>query len=181
MASFGELPFGLREVKLTPLGADGKTPGTAVKLPVARTLSFSETVDTEELRGDDQLQAEHDTAPVVEWELEAGGISLDAYAVFAGGAVTSSGVTPSIIKTYKKLTTDSRPYFKIEGRAISDSGGDVHALIYRAKTTDDIEGEFSEGSFFVTSLGGKGYASLETSKDNMLYDFIQNETATAIA
>ena len=174
------LPFGLRDVKLTPLGADGATPGTAVDLPVSRTLSFAEDEDFEDLRGDDTLVASHGSGPTVSWSLEAGGISLEAYAVMAGGTVTATGVTPSQKKVYSKGQTDQRPYFKIEGQSINDNGGDFHCIIYRAKATESLEGEFGDGSFFLTSAGGKGYGSLEATPIGKVYDFVQNETVTAI-
>lgn len=174
-------PFGLRDVRLTPLGADGSTPGTPVDLPAARTFSFAETEDFEGFRGDDKLIAQHGSGPAVGWELESGGISLEAYAVVAGGTVTTAGVTPNITKTYKKLATQQRPYFKAEGQAISDNGGDLHGLVYKCKATDDIEGEMSDGSFWATSLGGTGFPSTEATHIDEVYDFIHNETAVAIA
>jgi hypothetical protein len=175
------LPYGLRDVKITPLGADGKTPGTPIDLPVARTFSFSETEDFEELAGDDQKQATHGAGPVVEWSLESGGISLEAYAAIAGGTVTTSGVTPAQVKTYKKKTTDVRPSFKVEGQAISDSGGDLHGIVYRAKADGSLEGEMAQGAFWLSSASGKGYGSLEAASLDELYDFVQNETAVAIS
>lgn len=174
------LPFGMRQIRLTPLSADGLTPGAAVTLPVARTLSFGESEDTEELRGDDQIWAQHGSGPVVDWDLEAGGISLEAYAVMAGGAIITSGITPNIKKTYTKLSTDVRPYFKAEGRAVSDNGGDFHVLIYRAKVTDSLEGELSDNSFWLTSATGQGLPSLEVAHANKVYDFVHNETAVVI-
>lgn len=174
------LPFGLRDVKLTPLGANGATPGTAVDLPVSRTLSFSEDEDFEDLRGDDTLVASHGSGPTVSWDLEAGGISLEAYAVMAGGTVTSSGTTPAQKKTYSKAITDGRPYFKIEGQSINDNGGDFHCVIYRAKATESLEGEMADGSFWLTAASGKGYGSLEATPLGKVYDFVQNETAVAI-
>lgn len=174
-------PFGLRDVKLTPLGADGATPGTAVDLPAARTFSFSEAEDFESLDGDDTRVASHGSGPRIEWSLEGGGISLEAYAVIAGGTVTSTGVTPAVVKTYRKLITDARPYFKAEGQAISDNGGDFHGLVYRAKAEGNIEGEMGNGSFWVTSADGVGYGSLEATKTGRLYDFVHNETAAAIS
>lgn len=174
------LPYGLRDVRLTPLGADGKTPGTPVDLPVSRTLSFSETEDFEELAGDDTKQATHGAGPTLEWALEAGGISLEAYAVFAGGTVVTSGVTPAQKKTYTKKTSDARPSFKVEGQAISDSGGDLHGIIYRAKADGALEGEMANGAFWLTAASGKGYGSLETGSIDKLYDYVQNETVTAI-
>lgn len=174
------LPFGLRDVKLTPLGADGATPGTSVDLPVSRTLSFSETEEFEELRGDDTVAASHGSGVVVEWSLEAGGISLEAYAVMAGGTVTSSGSTPAMKKVFSKSETSARPYFKIEGQSINDNGGDFHCLIYRAKADGSLEGEMANGSFLLSSASGKGYGSLETGSLGKSYDFVHNETAVAL-
>ena len=177
------LPFGLRDIKLTPLGADGATPGSPVDLPVSRTLSFSDTEEFEELRGDDQVEASHGSGPVNEWELEAGGISLEAYAVMAGGTVTTSGVTPNEVKRYRKSATDVRPYFKIEGQAISDNGGDLHGIIYRAKADGSLEGTMEDSTFWLTSASGKGYASKEVGEEyeGAVYDFVHNETAVAIS
>lgn len=173
-------PFGLRDVRLIPLGADGSTPGTPVDLPASRVFSFAESEDFEDFRGDDKLIAQHGSGPTIEWSLEAGGISLEAYVVFAGGSVIISGVTPNVKKTYKKNANQQRPYFKVEGQAISDSGGDFHGLVYKAKATDNIEGELSDGSFWATSVGGVGFPSTEAANIDALYDFIHNETVTPI-
>ena len=51
------LPYGLRDVKLTPID-DAGVLGTPVDLPAARTFSFSEAEEFEELRGDDQVVEE---------------------------------------------------------------------------------------------------------------------------
>lgn len=175
------LPYGLRDVKLTKLLDDGTAPaGSAVDLPVSRTLSFSDTEDFNDLRGDDRLVASRGSGPVVEWDLEAGGISLEAYAVMAGGTIVQSGVTPNVIKRYTKLATDGRPYFKIEGQAINDNGGDFHGIIYRAKADASLEGSMGDGEFWLTSASGKGYPSLEAATLDRVYDFIHNETAVAI-
>lgn len=170
------LPFGLRDVRLYPLTSAGAR-GTGVDLPVSRTFSFKETVSAEQLMGDDVIQGSHDYDPVVEWELEAGGYSLEAYVILAGGTVTATGTTPAQIKTFSKKTTDARPYFEVEGQAISDSGGDMHAVVYRCKCDGDLDGKFENGSFALTKASGKGYGRLDNQK---LYDFIQNETAIAI-
>lgn len=170
------LPYGLRDVQLRAISNAGAVSTTSVDLPVARTLSFSETEDFEELRGDDKVEASHGAGPIVEWELEAGGISFEAYAALAGGTITQTGTTPAIKKTYNKKITDARPYVQIEGQAISDNGGDMHGLIYRAKADGNLEGEMGDGAFWLTSASGKGYGD---SSGNS-YDFIQNETAIAI-
>lgn len=175
------LPFGLRDVKLFPI-SDSGTVGSGVDLPVAQTFSFSEAEDFEELRGDDVVAATHGSGPTVEWELENGGISFEAYKVMAGGTVAETGVTPNQTKTFTKLATEARPYFHVEGQAISDSGGDVHAQVFRCKADDSLEGEFANGAFFTTSVSGHGFGdTVGASPTNELYIFTQNETAAAIA
>lgn len=176
------LPFGLRDVKLTPFTTGAATAyGTpSVDLPIARTFSFSETEEYEELTGDDSIVGTHGAGPVVEWELESGGLPFEAYKVMAGGTITESGTTPAMKKVFSKLSSDSRPYFKAEGQAISDSGGDVHGIVYKAKADGSLEGEFAYGAFMLTSASGKGYPSTVTADLNKLYDFVQNETAVAI-
>lgn len=183
MALGQTLPFGLRQVRLTPYTDASATAlaAASVALPMSQVFSFTETEESENLRGDDRLQTTHGKGPEIDWELTAGGISLEAYAVLAGGAAPiTTGVTPNQIKTYRKLVTDVRLPFKVEGRAISDNGGDMHAIVYRAKTTGDIAGKFEDGTFFLTNAQGKGYASLISPID-AVYDFVQNETPVVIA
>lgn len=171
------LPFGLRDVKVRPVDGTGQ-PGIGVDLPNAQTFSFSESEDFEELRGDDGLVAVHGLGASVDWELESGGIPMEAYVIMYGGAITESGVSPAAVKTYDKLGRDERPYFYVEGQAISDSGGDVHAVLYRCRATGELSGEFSDGSFFVSSSSGQ---ALPRESDDKLYSLIQNETAVAVA
>jgi hypothetical protein len=176
------LPYGLREVKITPYTDATRTTlaGSSIKFPNMQTLSFKETEDFQELRGDDQLVAVHGSGPNIEWELEGGGYSFEAVAAMYGGTVTTTGVTPNQVKTYDKLGTDIRPYFKARGRAISDSGGDFHCLIHAARATDDLEGELKDGEFWLTKASGTGLPSLVVADIGKVYSFIQNETATAV-
>lgn len=177
------LPYGLRDIKITPytdaLGVVLAT--TSIDLPVARTLSFSDTEDFEQLRGDDRVAAEHGNGAAVEWELESGGLPFEAYKAMAGGTITTTGVAPNQVKVYSKKVTDQRPYFRVEGQAISDSGGDLHCIIYRCKATGELTGEFTDGAFFLTAASGVGHPMPESAGDeaNKLYDFVQNETITA--
>ena len=91
------LPYGMRDLKLTAYAdAAGSTLGTTVlDLPNMRTLSFSETEEFEELRGDDRVVTTRGRGAVVEWELEAGGLSLDVWKALSGGTITDSGTTPN--------------------------------------------------------------------------------------
>lgn len=172
------LPFGLRQVKLTPMDATGAlVTASALFLPASRTFSFSEAEDFETLEGDDRTVASRGSGPTVDWDLEGGGISLDVWKILSGGTITSSGTTPAAVKTYSKKLSESRPYFQVEGRAVSDSGGDFKAVVYRCIADGDLEVELANGSFLLTKASGKGYGNLTTEK---LYDFVHTETATPL-
>lgn len=183
------IPYGLRDVKLIkyPTLAATTFGSTLVDLPVARTFSFNDTEDFEELRGDDTLVTSHGQGATVEWELESGGISFEAYAVLAGGTITESGISPNQVKRFRKKTTDQRPFFIAIGLAISDTGGDFQAVVWRCRATDDLEGELSDGEFFIPAAAGTGFGCLVSGNVGgsdvleSVYDFIQRETAGAIA
>jgi hypothetical protein len=170
------LPYGLRDVKITPID-DAGTEGDPVDLPNSQTFSFEEDEDFTDLRGDDRTVATRGQGASVAWELEAGGISLTAYAAMNGGTITTSGTTPATVNTYTKLATDSKPRFKVEGQAISESGGDFHIVLPNCKATDGIQGELGDGAFWVTQASGTAIADPVSNK---IYDFVQNETAADI-
>ena len=172
------LPFGLRQVKLIPLdNAGAEVAASGVFLPASRTFSFSETEDFEELEGDDKKIAAHGSGPVVEWELEGGGISLAVWKILAGGTNTAAGTSPAATLTLLKKTSDARPYFNVYGRAISDNGGDFEMKVWRCKADGDLEASMENGSFTLTAASGKGYGDLTSES---LYSFAQRETAVAL-
>jgi len=174
------LPFGMRDTRLTPYTtALLTTLGTGVDQPNARTLSFSESEDYEELRGDDKVIAIVGKGASVEWEMEAGGISVPAYKTMNGGTTVTTGTTPAQVTTYTKKVTDARPYFKAEGQSISDSGGDFHVNLLRARASNSLEGELGDGAFWLTSASGVALPALLTGKVDVLYEFVLNETAVA--
>lgn len=173
------LPYGLRDVKVYTLDAAG-VKGTAVDLPNARHLTFEEAEDFNDLRGDDHLVTKRGNGPTVNWELEAGGISLEALVVINGGAITSTGTGPTAKKTYSKKSTDARPHFAAEGQSISDNGGDLHVVLHNLLADGGVSGEFTDGDFFLTTCSGTGFASLATADNGLVYEFVNNATATAV-
>jgi hypothetical protein len=175
------LPYGLREVGLTPYTtAAATTLGTQLKYPVARTLSFEEAEDFEELRGDDKVVAIRGKGASVNWEMENGGLSLPAYKTMAGGEVVTTGVTPDTVTTFKKKVTDQRPYFRSEGVSINDDGGDFHGILYKARASDSLSGEMADGTFWLTSASGQALPATLTGEVDTLYDFVLNETPTPL-
>lgn len=174
------LPYGLRDVKLTPYTSATALATASVDLPNARTFSFEEAEEFEELRGDDKVVATAGKGASISWELESGGISLEAYQTMNGGTVTESGVEPALNKTYAKKVTDRRPEFKVEGQAISESGGDFHVVVHRCKATESLSGTLEDGTFWLTGASGTGLPSRITAEEDLLYEFVQNSEVTAI-
>lgn len=167
--AYGQRAFGLREIKITD--ANGANP---VAFPVAIVLHVTEEIDTEEFLVDGIRKAVSSQTTGVSWEVEAGGLSLEAYAKLTGRTAVLTGTTPNQV-----LTTTARsgefPYIRIYGRARDDELGDVHCKIYRTKLVA-IEGSFREGQFWVTSCAG---IAVEDSTLGF-YEFVQHETALAL-
>lgn len=162
---------GIREI--TVKGATG----TPVKLPAAQTLSFNEVLTSGELRGNDVVVANISFTDKVEWELESGGISLEALKVLTGRTITLTGTTPDQVNTMSVKAGDSMPYFELRGRAISDNGGDFHVIMYKAKLSEGFEGEMADEEFYVQSCSG---VAVGRDSDSKIMDLVQNETATAL-
>lgn len=176
------LPYGIRDLKVRGFTDATYTAYTAlVDLPNIRSLSFDEVAESNTLRGDDREVASHESAPAIEWETESGGLSFEAVKVMYGGTLAETGVAPNRVKTYYKTEDHQRPYFFLEGQAISDSGGDVHARLYKLKATGNLNGTFSDQEFFMTGASGRGIGSNVVATAGRVWEFVQNETVTPIA
>lgn len=174
-------PFGIRDVKITPItNLVTEALGTPIDLPAIRTLSFTEAESYTELRGDDKVITSRGSGPGVAWELEAGGYKPVVVKAIFGGTLTETGTTPAQISKLQKKATDSRPFFRAEGQSMSDNGGDVHVVLYRCRATGDFEGNFSDGEWFLTGASGTAFPSQAVATLDALYDIIWNETITAI-
>lgn len=169
--TYGDKPFGLSDVKLT-----NNAGTTQVDLPVAQRLMFKPRVVSGELSGDDALQSVHAKEIGIEWELEAGGISLTAYALLTGRTATVAGSTPNETTTLTGETPTTYPYIKIYGKSLGEGDDDVHCKIFKAKLTEAMEGEFKDGEFFISKCKGIGVDD----GVNGCYEFVQNETAATL-
>jgi len=173
------LPYGLRDVKVATLDNAG-VKNTLVDLPNAQTFEFQESTESQELRGDDTVVATRVTVSGVEWTLEAGGISFEAMVVIAGGTVSSTGVTPNVVKSWVRMGTDAYPDFYVSGLAMSESGGDHVVKIHRAKATQ-ISGSMTDQEFWVSHAEGTGIATLTAADVGKVWTMQADETALAAA
>lgn len=169
MAGYGDKPFGLHQVRLVR-GV------TVAELPVAQTLKFKERTKSAELEGNDVIAAVNTIVDAVEWELEAGGISLEAYALMTGRTATAAGTSPNETTSLKGRGGDNYPYFKVYGKVLGSGTDDIHCKIFKAKLSEGMEGTFGQGEFFVTSC--KGIAVDDGT--NGLWEMVQNETAATL-
>jgi hypothetical protein len=168
--AYGDKPYGLNDVKVT------STTGTQKDFPIAQTLTFGIRVASGELNGDDALVAVAANIEALEWELEAGGISLDAYGLMMRLTPTASDSTPSAYYTLAVASAARLPYFKIYGKSLGDGIDDIHVKIPKAKVTDTIEGELKGGEFLVTKCKGIGVADV----NGHCLLIVQNETAQTL-
>lgn len=175
------LPYGVNDIKLTQyLDALGMVLGTvSVDLPFIQTLNFTEAEEFSELRGDDKLITTRGRGSTVNWDLESGGLPIAAWAVFTGGSVIERGLAPDREIELQKRATQTRPYFRIDGKIISDSGGDVLVRIYRCRANGDISAGFTDGEFQTSSITGVGLPLLDDTND-LLYSIFRRETSKAL-
>lgn len=172
------LPYGVRDIKLTQYqDALGMVLGTSsVDLPYIQTLNFSEAEEFSELRGDDKLITTRGRGSMVNWDLESGGLPIAAWAVMTGGTVIERGLSPNREVELQKKATQARPWFRIDGKIISDSGGDVLVRIYRCRANGDITANFTDGEFQTSSVTGVGYPLLDDAND-LLYSIFRREAS----
>lgn len=170
MAGYGNSPFGLRQIALYNADGTGK-----LLLPAALMMHVTPLVETARFTADGHLVGAAALVSGAEWELEAGGISLEAIKVMTGRTIALTGTTPNQVNTVLARAGDTYPWFKIYGKSVGDGADDIHVLIYKAKLTDGLEGEFADGEFYVQSCSG-----IAVDNGSKLYEIVQNETATTV-
>lgn len=164
-------PFGMNQIVVTDI-----TGTTQVPLPASRKMMCKERLKTGEFHGDDELQGVASFLEAVEWELEAGGISLEAWAIMTGRTLSTSGTSPNEVKTLTGEGASRLPYFKVYGKSLGDGDDDTHILLFKCKITDGMEGTLQNGEFW--STGVKGIAVDDGV--NGIIDVVLNETAATL-
>ena len=169
MAGYGDFPFGLRQIALYDTAGANK-----VLLPAALMMHVTPLLETARFEADGRLVGAVGFVAGAEWEMEAGGISLEATAKLTGGTANQVGSTPNRTLTLSQDAGAQMPYLRIAGRAVSASGGDVICRLYRCKV-EALEGTFRDGEFWVTYMKG-----VAVTNGSVVYEFVQEETAAAL-
>ncbi|MGE0278109.1 MAG: hypothetical protein AB7R40_22165 [Nitrospiraceae bacterium] len=169
--AYGDKPFGMRQLMTYDTAG-----ANAVALPAGMVLRFAERLASAEFFAEGILVAERSYVVAVDWELEAGGISLAAWARLTGRTATESGTTPNRIMTLTASAGDEFPYFRVYGRSIGDAGDDLRCQILNAKVTS-IEGTLRDGQYLVSSCAGVGVQNAS----GQVYQVVQRETAAVLS
>lgn len=167
--AFGDKPFGLRELKIT--NADGSG---ALALPAAMILHVTPRIAASEMMAEGVVVGVSSVLVALDWEIEAGGVSLDVLAKLTGDTTASGGSAPNRVLTLSGDAGSALPYVRIYGRAVGDGADDIHCKLWRCKLTG-IEGTFRVGEFWITSCAGVAVGGA-----NGLFDFVQHETGIAL-
>ena len=170
MSSYGNKPYGLRDIKITNIAGS-----VQADLPVSQQLQIRMRVRSGELYGDDSLAAMASNVDAIEWTIGAGGIDLDALAIMTGQSVVTAGSSPNETSTLTLSAGDNLPYFKIYGKSVGDSGDDIHVKLFKCKIST-LEGTFQDNQFFVTNCSGVAIDDLT----NGVIDIVQNETEAVL-
>jgi hypothetical protein len=178
---FGEIPFGLRDIRLTPWVAGALSTTLILDYPRIQTLEVNIARDSADLEGDDVRIASHSFATRIEGTLTAGGINLAVVAMLTGGSTTGpSGTAPAKTTTFILEGDDTETYFKAEGQSLADDGGDVHVTIWHAKATSGPNWSFNQGEFTVSACDIVGTYD-QTATPTRLVTVVQNQTAVPLA
>lgn len=169
MAGYGGFAYGLRQVALYNADGTGK-----LALPAAMMLHVAPQIESARFEADGRLVGASSFVAGAEWELEAGGISLEALGKLTGLTAAGAGSAPARTLTLSAAAGAQFPYLRIGGRAVAAEGGDVYAMLYRCKV-EALEGTFRAGEFWVSYAKG-----VAVSNGTLCFEFVQQETVTAL-
>jgi len=175
--TYGELPFGCRDCKVTPWTTGAL--GTAVDVPRIRTVEMNVTRDSTDLEGDDVKIATHTFGRGLAGSIEAGGVNIACRMVLEGGTMTTLGSNPARITTYKVLGDQAEGYFKLEAQMYGDDSGDMHFIAWKAKATNGPNFSAAQGEFGLTNCDLEAIYD-DSVTPSRLYHIVQNETITPI-
>jgi len=175
-------PYGLNRIWITGyVDADGTIlADTSYRMPIARTVAFSENEDSDTLDGDDKAAvAIQGKGATVTGTLEAGGLDLMCLSLISGAQLIESGIEPNVKRVVRKRASAPRPYFRVEGQAISNGGGDNVLRIFRCKANGKIAFDMKYGTFVIPSIDFMG-TPMPGDTDDYAWELEYNQQRTTL-
>jgi hypothetical protein len=121
---FGTIPYGVEDLRVSPVTGSANTVGTAVDVTGIRGFSFNVESDVSTLDGDNRRIAIARGAKSLTGDMELGQFILEALAVFSGGTITSGGTSGTLTKELSETDDTTARYFQAHMAAPSqDAGG----------------------------------------------------------
>lgn len=121
-----------------PSTSDVVTMPSSTQLVGAKSLAYTATVKTADLRGDNSFLDTDTVLEALEFDLDVAKFNFTGVSTLHGGTVVSSGTTPNQSTLWKLLNNPAFGYFKLEARCVTADplNGDVHILVSKAKAAD---------------------------------------------
>ncbi len=175
-------PYGLSRIWITGyVDTDGTIlANTSYRLPIARTMAFSENEDSDTLDGDDKAAvAIQGKGATVSGTLEAGGIDMMCLSIISGAQLIESGIEPNVKRVLRKRSSAPRGYFRAEGQAISNGGGDNVLRVFRCKANGKISFDMKYGTFVIPSIDFMG-TPMPGDTDDYAWELEYNQQKTTL-
>lgn len=175
---YGEFLFGQRAAAIYELLTEPATYDTKLDIPNIQNVEFAEEENEVTLQARDVIVATHYDATRLTGSWQMAGMNLDTVALMTGAQLTTSGTTPNRVTTLLKVSTDTKPYFKLVGQSYGDEGGDAHFTAFKVRAGGipfgRTQGEFME-------VGGDLAGVFTSESPGKLWEVAAHETITAIA
>lgn len=169
---------------LTDVSGGAATYSTSVDVPGIKSVEISGSIENKTLRGDNALLDQDSIITEVTASVEHAKLSLDALAVFLGGAVVDSGTTPAQLATWDLVggaTAPSKPQpFRLEALSVSaDSiGGAVKFTLHKCTLGSFPDMGLAEEDYRTSSFDVNTSPLLATG--NKWLSVVLQETAAAL-
>lgn len=141
------------------------------------TLEFD--TDEKERRGDGVVKEKISTITGITLTAECSSLDLNVLSILTGGTVTTSGTgdAESVKFVYGGAATPSYVQIEAQCTRVGAGLGDIHLSVYKAQVTTPPQIGFTDDDFvsYEFELG-----AVARNSDNNIYEYVFNETATAI-
>lgn len=181
MTQYGTLPYGLTDLVIEPLDASfAPVAAAGLKMLNGQTMDVTINEDQTDEEGYGVVVGTVYSATSADVVLHAAGSDLAAIAAVTGGTVVETGVSPNIIQTLDiGVTGQARPYCRITGRALGNTGGDswyrVNAVRFSLPG-----GSYDHKAFNETEISGTAIVPTAGTASGKLITRVHHQTATAI-
>lgn len=174
--------LGIDDAKISELTNDDSsslTYGSSIDVPGIQKIDLTPKFTEKGLKGDEKVLDYYVNLDFIAWEINSAKVSLDVLAIFEGGTVSTTGVSPNQLHTYTVSTASAPKYFKLEAKANYTAGevGDFHMKLFKCKATS-VDVDYTMQDYAVVSARG---IAIPTTKDGKIKEYVINETAVDIS